>query len=40
MSKGLNVAFLRSVPSRRLAKVYTGGQTEDYIIKRVKRKRR
>ena len=33
--KGLNKAYLRTVPTKRLADVFTGGQTSDYIVKKI-----
>lgn len=37
-SKGLNKAFLRVVPTKKLADIYTNKQN-DYIVKKVKEKR-
>ena len=33
--KGLNKAFLRTTKTKRLAKIYTGGNEKDYIIKKI-----
>jgi len=37
---GLNKAFLRTVPTKRAATTYTGGQTGDYIIKKIGKPKR